>query len=380
FMDLDLNQVNGVVRYYSEMIKYLIKNPQHEVLFITSGKKDYKKKISPNVTNFSVNCRGFNIPQYKEYPFFCFRKPHRKVLKEIKEFKPDLIHSVTPIIYRGLGKLGIQIGNELGIPVIGIYHSHIIKFTSVYIKDFLTSKKFQFFSPLYYFIGLINYIYYKNKNLNFYPEELNNLNLSGFKKILYLGFYYGSQALVLKYKKCKYIMVPHDDVIDYLSRITKRDKIKRFSHGVDKQRFNRKWRSKELRKKLGLEKKKALLYVGRVSLEKSIDEVIKYYLREKIKRKVALVIVGDGPYKQVLQKKYPEIIFTGYLRGKKLSEIYASCDEFIFFSKTETFGLVYLEALASGLSVYPKINMKKFEPINWNTAFQRLFRDSTKLL
>ena len=64
----------------------------------------------------------------------------------------------------------------------------------------------------------------------------------------------------------------------------------------------------------------------------------------------ALVLVGDGPEAEAMRARAPEgVHFTGFLRGTKLAEAYASADLFVFPSDTETFGNVVLEGLASGL-------------------------------
>jgi glycosyltransferase involved in cell wall biosynthesis len=63
------------------------------------------------------------------------------------------------------------------------------------------------------------------------------------------------------------------------------------------------------------------------------------------------VIVGDGPEREALQKRYPEFHFAGMQRGEALAAHYASGDIFLFPSVTETFGNVVTEALASGLVV-----------------------------
>ncbi|WP_245333479.1 glycosyltransferase, partial [Bradyrhizobium guangdongense] len=62
-------------------------------------------------------------------------------------------------------------------------------------------------------------------------------------------------------------------------------------------------------------------------------------------------IVGDGPARASLEQAYPDAIFLGEKHGEALAEIYAAADVFVFPSKTDTFGLVLLEALASGLPV-----------------------------
>ena len=67
------------------------------------------------------------------------------------------------------------------------------------------------------------------------------------------------------------------------------------------------------------------------------------------------VVVGEGPQADELKRLYPDALFTGPLEGEALAEAYASADAFVFPSLTDTFGLVLLEALASGLPVaaYP---------------------------
>ena len=67
------------------------------------------------------------------------------------------------------------------------------------------------------------------------------------------------------------------------------------------------------------------------------------------------VVVGDGPARAMLEAQYPEAIFLGTRQGAELASIYASADVFVFPSKTDTFGLVILEALACGTPVagYP---------------------------
>jgi glycosyltransferase involved in cell wall biosynthesis len=67
------------------------------------------------------------------------------------------------------------------------------------------------------------------------------------------------------------------------------------------------------------------------------------------------VVVGDGPAKAQLSLKYPAVKFLGALTGEALTRAYAGSDVFVFPSRTDTFGLVTLEALASGLTVaaYP---------------------------
>lgn len=91
------------------------------------------------------------------------------------------------------------------------------------------------------------------------------------------------------------------------------------------------------------------LYVGRVAVEKNIRAFLELPLPG------SKVVVGDGPQRAELQAEFPEVTFTGAKQGEELAAHYASGDVFVFPSKTDTFGLVMLEAMASGLPVaaYP---------------------------
>lgn len=88
-----------------------------------------------------------------------------------------------------------------------------------------------------------------------------------------------------------------------------------------------------------------LLYVGRVSHEKGIGDFL------KLRTAGTKVVVGDGPARAELEQRHPEAVFLGYRKGEALGAAYASADLFVFPSRTDTFGIVLIEALASGLPV-----------------------------
>jgi glycosyltransferase involved in cell wall biosynthesis len=91
------------------------------------------------------------------------------------------------------------------------------------------------------------------------------------------------------------------------------------------------------------------LYVGRVAVEKNIEAFLKLDLPG------TKLVVGGGPSLEEMKAKYPGAVFLGQRIGDELARLYASADAFVFPSRTDTFGLVLLEALASGTPVaaYP---------------------------
>jgi glycosyltransferase involved in cell wall biosynthesis len=87
------------------------------------------------------------------------------------------------------------------------------------------------------------------------------------------------------------------------------------------------------------------LYVGRVAVEKNLTAFLSLDLPG------TKVVVGDGPARRELERRYSQSRFLGALTGEDLARVYASADVFVFPSLTDTFGIVLLEALASGLPV-----------------------------
>lgn len=91
------------------------------------------------------------------------------------------------------------------------------------------------------------------------------------------------------------------------------------------------------------------LYVGRVAIEKNLPDFL------DMEWTGSKVIVGDGPDMEMLKSRYPTAVFTGKKTGRDLADHYRSADIFVFPSRTDTFGMVLIEALACGLplAAYP---------------------------
>lgn len=93
------------------------------------------------------------------------------------------------------------------------------------------------------------------------------------------------------------------------------------------------------------------IFVGRVAIEKNLEAFL------EMEWEGSKVIVGDGPSRKSLSKKYADAVFVGKKVGTELADHYRSADVFVFPSKTDTFGIVLIEALACGIPVaaYPVI-------------------------
>jgi glycosyltransferase involved in cell wall biosynthesis len=117
--------------------------------------------------------------------------------------------------------------------------------------------------------------------------------------------------------------------------------LRRWTRGVDTELFtpdraDAPWR--ELARPI-------FLTVGRLAVEKNIEDFLALDLPG------SKVVVGDGPLLADMRRRYPEVNFLGRREGADLARCYASADVFVFPSRTDTFGLVLLEALAAGLPV-----------------------------
>ncbi|MCB1592859.1 MAG: glycosyltransferase family 1 protein [Alphaproteobacteria bacterium] len=116
--------------------------------------------------------------------------------------------------------------------------------------------------------------------------------------------------------------------------------MKRLSRGVDTNLF--KPGPKTLFANL---KRPVALYVGRLAIEKNLEDFL------NMPWGGSKVVVGDGPLRSRLTRDYPETLFTGSKQGRDLADHFRSADVFVFPSKTDTFGIVLIEAMACGLPV-----------------------------
>lgn len=152
---------------------------------------------------------------------------------------------------------------------------------------------------------------------------------------------FGISALLLYpyfkwfHKRSKAVFVPTLGMKTFLENKGIKN-IKVWTRGVNQEIFNPNYREGK--------EKPYIICVSRVSKEKGLDDFCKLDYTRKI-------IVGDGPYLNELKRKYPEVEFIGKKEGRDLAYWFANAEAFVFPSKSDTFGIVLLEAIACGTPV-----------------------------
>lgn len=142
------------------------------------------------------------------------------------------------------------------------------------------------------------------------------------------------------HKGSERILVTNEDVRNILSGEKFKSELVIWTRGIDSNKFYYEKRNK-------ISKKINLLYVGRISKEKNLKKFCKLSKDSRYN----CILIGDGPYRKKLEKKYPKVSFIGKVPNDKLYEWYQSVDVFFFPSLFDTFGIVMLEAIACGLPV-----------------------------
>lgn len=189
-----------------------------------------------------------------------------------------------------------------------------------------------------------------------YEEYLNYL----FKGKLIRPGMVGKIANIL-FNRMDAVVVPTKKMEDYLKHIKVEKPLHIVPTGLDIGKFQQRITEQEraeLLKQLNLTEGKILVYVGRVAEEKNIDEVLRYF-KESLSEipDLRLLVVGGGPYLQKLSEnvdKYEirdKVTFTGMISPDEIYKYYQLGKVFVTSSRSETQGLTYIEALASGLPV-----------------------------
>jgi glycosyltransferase involved in cell wall biosynthesis len=289
-------EINGVAHTISMLVGELRKN-NHLVNVIRPKQPSDLTQPQIQKSHQDLIVKSCPIPLYRELRM---GRPAKKMLLERwSKTKPDVVHIATE---GPLGWSAARAARLLNIPVTSDFRTNFHAYSTFY--------KLGFLEPL-----IMAYLrhFHNATDCTMVPTEKlkQELELAGLKNLQVMP------------------------------------------RGVDTAHFSDKFRSPHLRASWGADPLDiVLLSVGRLAVEKNLDLLIKSYIQAKnIEPRSKLVVVGDGPLRESLQKKCPEAIFVGKKSGLELAQYYASADIFVFPSLTETFGNVTIEAMASGLAV-----------------------------
>lgn len=289
FTETFLPKVDGIVTRLRHTVEHLQRLGDEVMVFCPEGGlTEYKGAKIQGVT-------GFPLPLYPELKMAL---PRPAIGEALEKFQPDLIHVVNPAVL-GLG--GIYYAKALNVPLMASYHTHLPKYLEHYGMGMLEGVLWEILKAMHNQAVL---------NLCTSTAMVEELSAHGVERC------------------------------DLWQR------------GVDTETFRPQLASAEMRDRLsqGHPEDPLLIYVGRLSAEKQVDR-IKMVLEAIPNARLALV--GDGPYREELEAHFAgtHTYFVGYLHGEELGAAYASADAFIFPSRTETLGLVLLEAMAAGCPV-----------------------------
>ena len=230
-----------------------------------------------------------------------------QVMKELRRFEPDLIHITGP---SDVGVLGFWISNLMGVPLVASWHTNL--------HEYLARRI--------------------HKNLRYLPEGLRNWATAGVE-------HHSMTALMGFYRLAHFVLAPNEAMVRTLADRTGRPSF-HMMHGVDGGRFAGSPRDKS-------NDPFCIGWVGRLTPEKNVRAFVELE-RGLLAAGVAgyrMLMVGDGSEVGWLRSHLRHAEFTGFLEGSELVNAYAAIDVFVFPSKTDTFGLVVLEAMAMGIAV-----------------------------
>ncbi|MBW4678922.1 MAG: glycosyltransferase [Microcoleus vaginatus WJT46-NPBG5] len=286
FTETFLPKVDGIVTRLRHTVEHLQRAGDQVLIFCPDGGlSEYKGAKIYGVS-------GVPLPLYPELKM-AFPRP--AIGQQLEQFQPDIIHAVNPAVL-GLG--GLYYAKTLGIPLVASYHTHLPKYLQ------------------HYGLGMLEPLLWELLKTGHNQAQLNLCT---------------STAMV-------------QELTDHGI-----ERVDLWQRGVDTEMFQPDLASQEMRVRLsqGHPESPLLLYVGRLGAEKEIER-IKPVLEAIPNARLALV--GDGPNRQALEQHFAgtPTHFVGYLQGLELAAAYASADAFIFPSRTETLGLVLLEAMAAG--------------------------------
>jgi glycosyltransferase involved in cell wall biosynthesis len=287
-----LPKVDGVVMRTMRLLEHL-KEAGDEVVVFCPHAENCEHPTIPTVSFPSFSCVA--------YPEYRIGLPSVRLVNEIEEFSPDVIHFLNPFAF-GFRCYDFLHRQRVAIPTVFSFHTLYGEFV----------KQYPVLRGLSHPLWRLTRTYHNRADVNLTVSSIlrKDLEQRGFKRV------------------------------------------RTWPPAVDTEWFHPQQKSEAMRRRLtsGEANRPLLLTVSRLAAEKNVGflaRVIKHFPNAR------LAIVGDGPDRARLERKFAGTgtTFTGYLRGRDLAQAYATADLFVYGSETETMGNVVMEAMSSGLPV-----------------------------
>lgn len=248
--------------------------------------------------------------------------------KKFKELNIDIIHVHHPML---IGWVGLYLSKKYNIPTVFTYHTRYEQ----YLHNIKAFKKVEEYSL---------------SDDMFIRKELSNSVLDFSKEIV---IPYGVKVFS---NKCDVVFAPTGLIKEYLEDMDVKSHVTVLPTGLDKKSLESKSNKyKEIRKKYIGDKEFLFCTVSRLSKEKNIEFIIKGLksLKDKNGENFKTLIIGDGPLKgklelMVLKLGLKDLVeFVPCIPNEEIMDYYKACDMFLFASKSETQGIVLLEAMGA---------------------------------
>jgi glycosyltransferase involved in cell wall biosynthesis len=298
------HEIDGVANTARQFEAFAVR---HELPFLTvhGGAEDENQRTGPVLRITHRRGRlGFALDKKHDFDvaFWRYLTP---VENAVREFDPDIIHITGP---SDVGQLGVAIAHRLRIPLAASWHTNVHEYAEQRAKSLLA----------------------------FLPEDLNNrLGQTICRASL--------RATLRFYRIAQVLFAPNRELVELVEKGTGKPCYPMY-RGVDTTLFDP---ARRVRNDDGF----VIGYVGRLTVEKNIHflaELEKALLDAGLAN-FRFLIVGQGAEEAWLKSNMRQATFTGVLKGEALATAYANMDVFAFPSRTDTYGNVVLEALASGV-------------------------------
>ena len=230
-----------------------------------------------------------------------------KTTEVFQEFAPDVVHITGP---GDMGIFGARVAHLNRVPLVASWHTNLHEYAARRVE----------------------------KGLSFLP-------CSAVHWLAERAEQYSLKALLRFYRMARMTMAPNSELVGMIGASTRKPCLPML-HGVDLERF------RPCRKQNGPHEF-TIGYVGRLTPEKNVRRIaeIEAALEKAGAWNYRFVLVGDGSERGWLRERMHRADFPGVLREDSLANAFANMDVFLFPSETDTFGLVILEAMASGVPV-----------------------------